>query len=224
MKGHDMFLEEKITNLKKELISYASLVENMIVKSIEGLVHKKKDLLDSVMGEDEDKANDYEIALDQMCANFIAQYEPKARDLRTILMVLKMNNDFERLADHAVNISQSALFLIERPQVKPLIDLPKMAEIAKTMLKESVDAFVNENTDFVQRLCERDSVIDDLREKIYNELIDYMRRDPSTIERSQHLIRITNNIERIADLSTNIGEDVMYMVEGKVIKHHRQDA
>jgi len=214
-------LEEKITSLKKELIEYATLVESMIEKSIRGLLKKKKDLLLEVMENDEPKANQREIELDEMCTNMIAQFQPAAKDLRTILMVLKINNDLERLGDHAVNIVQSSLFLIEKPQVKPLIDTPRMAECAIKMLKDSISSFINEDVKLANDVCERDRVVDGLRDQILRELITFMSSDPTTIERSIHLIRISRNLERIADLSTNICEDVIFMVEGKVIKHHK---
>jgi phosphate transport system protein len=214
---------EKITNLKRELVEYATLVEHMIEGSIEGLVKREKEALLKVVEKDETKANDFEIELDELCTQLIAQYQPKAKDLRTILMVLKMNNDLERMGDHAVNIAESGLFLIERPPVKPLIDIPRMAEVTMNMLMDSINSFINQDMRLAKGVCERDSVADGLRDQILRELITFMSSDPSTIERSLHLMRISRNLERIADLSTNIGEDVIFMVEGKVIKHHKEE-
>jgi len=132
-----------------------------------------------------------------------------------------MNNDLERIADMAENISESALFLIERPMVKPLIDLPKMAEETMRMLKDSIDSFIKNDPKLAKSVCERDDVVDAYRDQILRELVTYMISDPTTIERALHLERISRNLERIADLATNIGEDVIYIVEGKVIKHGR---
>ncbi len=213
-------LAEKITMLKNELIEYANLVEHMIEKSIEGLIKKEKNILLEVVEKDEMKANDFELELDELCTSLIARYEPKAKDLRTILMILKMNNDLERVGDHAVNIAESNLFLIEKPPVKPLIDIPNMAQITMKMLKDSINSFINEDAKLAKDVCERDDVIDALRDQILRELITFMTSDPSTIERSLHLLRISRNLERVADLSTNICEDVIFMVQGKVIKHH----
>jgi len=213
-------LAEKITMLKNELIEYANLVEHMIEKSIEGLIKKEKNILLEVVEKDEMKANDFELELDELCTSLIARYEPKAKDLRTILMILKMNNDLERVGDHAVNIAESNLFLIEKPPVKPLIDIPNMAQITMKMLKDSINSFINEDAKLAKNVCERDDVIDALRDQILRELITFMTSDPSTIERSLHLLRISRNLERVADLSTNICEDVIFMVQGKVIKHH----
>ncbi|HEC77962.1 MAG TPA: phosphate signaling complex protein PhoU [candidate division WOR-3 bacterium] len=216
-------LEERITNLKREIVEYTALGEGMIEKSIKGLIKKNKELLLSVIDEDEPKANDFEIEIDELCVTLIAQYEPRAKDLRTILMILKINNDLERIGDLAVNIAESAMFLIEKPQVEPLVDIPMMVEVTEKMLKNSINAFINEDAELAKSVCEKDSVIDGLRNQILRKLITYMSADSSTVERSIHLMRISHSLERIADLSTNICEDVIFMVEGKIIKHHKDE-
>jgi phosphate transport system protein len=216
-------LEEKLTELRRDLIEYATFVENMIDKSIDGLLRKDKGPLNEVIEKDEPVANDTEIVLDELCTGIIAQYQPKAKDLRTALMALKIINDLERVADHAVNISESALFLIERPQVKPLIDTPRMAEESVKMLKDSISSYINEDPKLAQNVCERDNIVDELGKSILHELLAIMVTEPATIERSLHLLKIAQNLERIADLSTNICEDVIFMVEGEVIKHHILD-
>jgi len=216
-------LKEKLNELKKKLIEEADLAQDMVKKSIEGLIKKRKEILEKVIKEYEPKMNELEIELDELCTNLIALYQPEAGNLRTILMILKMNNDLERIGDLAVNISESALFLIERPLVKPLIDIPRMAEEAIDMLKSAIDSFINKNAELAKSVCEKDIIVDNLRDQILRELITFMSSDPSTIERSIHLIRISRNLERIADLSTNICEDVIFMVEGKVIKHHKDE-
>ncbi len=216
-------IEGKLDELKKKLVEEAGLAEDMVKKSIEGLVEKRKEILEKVIREYEPKMNELEIELDEFCTNLIALYQPEAGNLRTILMILKINNDLERIGDLAVNISESALFLIERPLVKPLIDIPRMAEETISMLKNAVDSFINKDANLAKSVCEKDAVVDNLRDQILRELITYMSSDPSTIERSIHLIRISRCLERIADLSTNICEDVIFMVEGKVIKHHKDE-
>ena len=216
-------LEEKLPILKKKLVEYALLVQVMIVLSRKGLCARDRKLLEKVIVEYEPKANQFEIELDELCTNLIAQYYPKAKDLRTILMVLQMTNDLERIGDMAVNISESSLFLIERPIVKPLQDIPRMADEAIKMLKDAIDSFINGDVELAKNVCERDSIVDNLRDQILRELITFMTADPSTIERSIHLIRISRELERIADLSTNICEDVFFMEEGRVIKHHLEE-
>jgi phosphate transport system protein len=213
-------IEEKLVELKKELIDYAMLVENMVSKSISGLLQRDRMALLNVIEKDEPKANAYEIEMDELCTNLVAQYQPKAKNLRMILMILKMSNDLERMGDHAVNIVESALYLIERPQVKPLDDIPKMGELTSVMLQDGINSFINEDAALAKHVCEMDDSVDDLKDKIFQELTALMSSDPATIERALHLLRISGNLERIADLSTNICEDVMYLVEGRVIKHH----
>ena len=218
-----MVLEERLVELRKTLIEFATLVERMIESSIKGLERRDKELLDSVAQIDEPKANELDIKLDELCASLIAQYQPMAKDLRIILMIFKMNEALERMADHAVNISESGLYLLETPAVKPLIDIPEMATVAAQMLRDSIAAFINEDAGLAKSVCARDSIIDDLRDKTYKELIDVMSEDSSTIKRCLHLMRISRNLERIADLSTNMCEDIIFIVEGKVIKHHHSD-
>jgi len=218
-----MILDEKINVLKTRLINYATLVEVMIDKSMQGILKKDRKLLTEIIERDEPKTNDFEIEIEEACTTFIAQYEPKAKDLRTILMILKINNDLERIGDHAGNIAESGLFLIEKPDVKPLIDIPEMAENSMKMLKDSINSFINEDALLAKSVCERDSAVDHLLEKIIQELSTFMMRDASIIDSSMQLIRVAQNLERIADLSTNICEDVIYMVEGRVIKHHKEE-
>jgi phosphate transport system protein len=217
-------LAVKTNELKKDLVEFATLVEHMIEKSIRGLLEKKKEPLEEVIEEDEPKANGLEIQIDELCTSLIAQFEPKAKDLRIILMGGKMCNDLERMGDHAVNIAESSLFIIARPPVKPLIDIPRMAEIVIKMVKDSTNAFINEDTQLAQNVCERDNMVDDLKDQIIRELITYMTSEPATIERALHLLRIAGNLERVADLSTNICEDIVFMTKGKVIKHHALDS
>jgi phosphate transport system protein len=214
-------VERKIEEVKEKLIEFSEIVKGMLKKSIKGLVERDEKPLKEVIEEDEMKCNDLEIEIDEMCIHIIAQFEPRAKHLRTIFLALKMNNDLERMGDHAVNISQSGLFLISKPQVKPLLDIPRMAEEVSKMLEDSLKSFVNEDAALAKSVCERDDIIDDYREQIVRELITYMLSDPSTIERALHLIRISGNLERIADLTTNICEDVIFMVKGELMKHHK---
>ncbi len=212
-------LHERMIELKRELVEYSALVQEMIGKSTRGILERDKVLLAEVIEKDEPKANGYEIAIDELGTNTIAQYQPRAKDLRTVLMVLRMNNDLERMGDHAVNMAGHGLFLIERPAVKQLIDIPRMAEEVTAMVRNSLLSFVNEDAGLARSVCERDSTVDALENQVVRELITYMASDPGTIERALHLTAISKNLERIADLSTNIGEDVIFMVEGRVIKH-----
>ncbi len=212
-------LREKILDLKEKITQMALLVEEMLEDAKRGLVEKDRDLLLKIIEKKEPVVNAMEVEIDEFCTELIALYEPKASDLRLILTALKMNNDLERIADHAVNISESALFLIERPQVKPLIDIPRMADEAIEMIRESITAFLERDTDRARKVLKRDDIVDNLRDQIIRELVTYMASDPKTIERALELIRIAHNLERAADLTTNLCEDVIFMVEGKIVKH-----
>ncbi len=214
-------LKDRIVELKKIVINQATLVEQMIDKSIKGLIENNEHILKEIIEFDEKMVNDNELVIDEKCLNILALFHPEAKDLRTIMMISKMNIDMERMGDSAVNIAESALYLISKPQVKPYIDLPKMAKEVMKMVNDSINSFINENEILALDVCNRDSIVDNYRDQILRELITYMFSDPSTIERSLHLIRISNNLERIADLSTNISEETIYITKGKVIKHHK---
>ncbi|MCS7214154.1 MAG: phosphate signaling complex protein PhoU [Candidatus Calescibacterium sp.] len=215
-------LENQIEIIKSKLIEFGNHVNIMLEKSTKGLLEKDEALLKEVIELDEPKCNEMEIDVDELCISTLARFDPKGKLLRTIVIALKMNNDLERIGDHLVNISQSALFLIGKPQVKPLIDIPRMAQEVKKMLSDSVKSFIEEDDALAKRVCENDDIVDSYREQIIRELITYMISDPTTIERALHLIRISGNLERIADLSTNICEDVIFLVKGEIIKHRKK--
>lgn len=215
-------LAQKMVELKKEITAYAGLIESMIEKSIKGFNTKNKELLMEIINVDEPKANDYEIELDELCMNIIAQYEPKAKDLRVVLMVLKMNNDLERIGDHAVNISQSFLYLLNHPLIKIDMDISQIAEISKKMFSDSISSFINEDVKQARSVCENDTVIDKLKYELSIKLISIMTSDAKSIKNSLNIMRVINNFERIADLATNICEEVVFISEGKVIKHHKE--
>ena len=212
-------LKERIRLLKRELIEYATLVENMLVKVVKGLLEKEKDYLLEIIEKDEPKTDQYETDLDEKCIWILARFQPMAVDLRTILMILEITRDLERIGDLSVNMSRSALFLIERPQVKPYIDIPRMTDIVHGMIKGSVDAFIENDSLLAREVFQRDKTVNALRDQIIRELLTFMSSDSTTIERSFRLISLALDLERIGDHATNICEGVVYIVEGEVIKH-----
>lgn len=212
-------LEQKIDTLKEKLLAMAAAVEKMVEMSIQALVKKDHQLAEQVINDLEPKVNEVEIEIENTAINLIALHQPEASDLRTITMVIKINNDLERIGDHAVNIAEAALFLIPRPPVKPLIDLPRMEQHTVQMLNDSLNAFTTGDAELARNICTRDSVVDSLKDQINRELITYMVSDATTIDRALKLMLISLNLERIADLATNISEDVVYAVMGEVIKH-----
>lgn len=217
-------IEEKINELKGLLVEYSCHVVSMVEKSVQGIADRRERVLHDLLDKDEPRANNFEIEIDDKCTSLIIQLQPKAKDLRTILMILKMNNDLERIGDHAVNICQRALALDTHPLARSQhLDIPRMAYEAINMLNDGVRSFVDENASLAKSVCKRDSVVDELRDKTVRKLVNHMIKHPNTIERSIHLLEISKNLERIADLSTNICEDVIYLVDGRVIKHHHEE-
>ncbi|MEW6145818.1 MAG: phosphate signaling complex protein PhoU [Thermodesulfobacteriota bacterium] len=212
-------LEEEISKLKKMLFEMATSVEEMIAKSIKALKDRNMIMAEDVIKSDA-KINQMEIDIDNQCIRILALYHPEAEDLRTVSMIMKINNDLERIGDHAVNIAEKTIYLADKPPVKPLIDIPRMADKAIQMLQESLDAFVNKDAELAIEVCKRDDEVDSLEPQIVRELVTYMIADPQTIDRSLTLILIAREIERVADLATNIAEDTYYIVSGQSMKHH----
>lgn len=212
-------LEEEINKLRKMLFEMASSAEEMIAKSIKALQENNMILAEEIIQSD-DKVNEMEIEIDNQCIRILALFHPEAEDLRTVTMIMKINNDLERIGDHAVNIAEKVIYLADKPPVKPLIDIPKMAEKAIEMLQESLDSFVNKDAELAIQVCKKDDEVDALEPQIVRELITCMISDPQTIDRALALIFIARALERVADLATNIAEDTYYIASGKILKHH----
>jgi len=211
--------EKELETLKSDLLRMASLVEEAIHNAIQSLVKRDPELVQKTL-EGEDRINRLEIEIEEECLKLIALRQPMAADLRFITAAMKIITDLERMGDQAVNIAERAISLNEEPQLKPYIDIPKMAEIAQSMVKDVLDAFVNRDSKLARSVCERDDLIDGLNDQVFRELLTYMLSDPNTITRSVHLIIVSRCLERIADHATNIAEDVIFMVDALVIKHH----
>jgi len=183
-------------------------------------LEKNPDMLYQVVKNQEPRVNAYDRSIDELCVQTIAQYEPVARDLRLVIMIIKMNKDLERMADHAVNVSESGLYLIANPFLGSYDDLRIMGESTVSMMKDSINAFVNEDIALAHLVCDRDDVVDQAGDKILKDLTVVMRGKKDVIPRALAVMRIAHNLERIADLSTNLAEEVVYIVEGRDIKHH----
>ena len=213
-------LREKITELKHLLIQDAGLVEDMISRSMRGLLEKNADMLYQVVKHQEPRVNAFDRSIEELCVQTVAQYEPVARDLRLVIMIIKMNKDLERMADHAVNISESGLYLIANPFLGSYDDLRVMGENTIAMMKDAINAFVNEDVLAAEVVCDQDNIVDDAGDKILKDLTAAMNGKKDIIPRALAIMRIAHNLERIADLATNIAEEVIYIVEGRDIKHH----
>jgi phosphate transport system protein len=216
-------LHVELSELKQSLIEMAGLVEASIRKSIRSLTGRDHRLAREVI--EEDHAIDrLEVEIENHAVTILARHQPVAVDLRVIVAVIKMNSDLERMGDHAVNIAERTEQLIDLPLLKPLIDIPRMATIAQDMVKKSLDAFVRSDARLAKSVCERDDEVDNLELQVNRELLTYAIEDPKNLSRALDLSMIAKNLERIADLSTNICEDVIFMVEAKVIKHRFRES
>lgn len=214
-------LEQKLNELKERLMAMAGIVEEMLANSMKALVSRDEALARQVMTDDEERVNRLEIEIEDAAIGIMALHQPEASNLRNLAMIIKINNDLERIGDHAENIAEAALYLIPRPPVKPLVDLPRMAAHTVAMLKDSLDAFTRADAELARSVCGRDSMVDSLKDQVNRELVTYMTSDATTIDRALKLMMISLNLERVADLATNIAEDVVYIVKGEVIKHGR---
>jgi len=215
-------ISKRIALLKEKLLRMANIAESMVQDSMKAIVEKDLKLVEHVINEKEPLVNNLEVEIDEDAIETLALFEPKARDLRTVVMIMKMNNDLERVGDLATNVAEFALELIPQPDVKPYIDLPKMVDISVKMLDDAIASFISQDAELGRDVCRRDDMVDALNEQIIRELVTYMLEDPTTINRALTIIRITENIERVADLATNIGEDVVYIVESEVIRHKQK--
>jgi phosphate transport system protein len=216
-------LTQQIEELKARLVTYARFVEEMIEHSVKAVLEKKPDELRLIVEDSEKRANETELVLEQECTALIAQYQPRARDLRTILMALGMTNDLERMGDHAVNIAEAGISFLSHPGIVPPEKLSRLGGESLRMVDEGIQAFIVEEVELARKVCASDNVVDDLATEILKDQVAAMAREPSTIEGRLSLLKIAANLERIADLSTNLCEDVIYQVEGRVIKHHKED-
>ena len=209
---------EELEALKQTLLAMGGLVEDQIRRVMRALLERDDAMAEEVIERDR-QVNTYDVEVDEQCVSLLALYQPAAGDLRFITTAMKIVTDLERIGDQAVNIAQRVLELNREPQLKPYIDLPRMAEKAQRMVKESLDAFVARDTALARQVCGEDSEVDLLKEQIFRELLTFMMEDPRTIPRAIRLILISRFIERVADHATNIAEMVIYLVEGKMVRH-----
>ena len=215
--------DEELKELHQKILKMATMTQEAIRKSIEALKDRQKSEAQGVIDSD-NKIDELELVIDEKCIDLIARYQPMAGDLRFIATGMRINAELERIADLAVDISQRVLELVDKPLLKPLIDIPKLSVVAQNMVHDAIDAFVKKDIGLARKVVLSDEEADKLRNLVQEELInDYMARDPSTASRAVPLLLIARHLERICDLSTNIAEDVVYMVEGKVVKHHPEE-
>jgi len=214
--------DEELSSVKEKLLFMAGLAESMIYKAAKSLTERDDSLFKEV-NEAEVKVNHLQIEIDELCLKLLALRQPMATDLRFITSAMKINAELERIGDLAVNIIQRAAVLIKQPQLKPLIDIPRMADLTQKMVKDSLDAFINRDVDLARSVLTRDDEVDALKDQVFRELLTFMLGDQSTIPRALELILVSRHLERIGDHATNICEDVIYLVQGKDIRHHIEE-
>jgi len=214
------FLAE-LEELQQRLLEMGGLVESSIWNSVLALSERSEAHALQVLTR-EARINQMEIEIDDFAVSLLALQQPMARDLRFLTAAIKINSDLERMGDLAVNIVQRALSLMRQPLVKPLIDIPQLARLAESMVHKSLDAFVRRDAELAREVLLSDDAVDDLRDAIYEELVNFMERDPSTVSRSLDLIFVARNLERIADHATNIAEDVLFLAQGIDVRHHAE--
>jgi phosphate transport system protein len=212
---------EELEDLRKELLTMAGLVELAVHQSVLSLTERDPDRAQQVLV-GEARINQLEIRIDELATRLLALHQPMAGDLRFLTAAIKINNDLERIGDLAVNIVERSLSLISQPPVKPMIDIPRMAQLAESMVRNSLDSFVKRDAELARGVLVSDDAVDDLRDAITKELVSFMERDPATVSRALDLILVARNLERIADHATNIAEDVLFLVQGVDVRHHAE--
>jgi phosphate transport system protein len=212
---------EELEQLKTKLLEMSSLVEAAIQRSISAVIHKDRSAADEVF-RNEARINAIEIEVDEFCVNLLALQQPMAADLRLIVAALKINTDLERMGDLAVNIAQRARSLMEEAVIKPMIDIPHIAGLVQSMVRKALDAFVTRDPELARSVLASDDAVDNMRTACYHELVSFMEKDPQNIKAALDLLAVTRNLERIADHSTNIAEDVLFLVKGVDVRHHAE--
>ena len=219
LERHGRHFQEELEQLKTRLLEMGGLAEEQVRLAVKALMERDRELVALALNGDE-PINKLHIEIDGRCFTLLALHQPMAVDLRAIVAAVKINTDLERVGDLAINIAEAARRYAQHAPVKKLIDIPRMATIAQTMLRDSLDSFVRRDTDLAQRVLNEDDKLDALKTQIFRELLTYMLQDPGTIEAALDLILISRHLERIGDHATNIAEDVIFMVSARDVRHH----
>ena len=218
MEHTDKRYEEELKKLREEILYMGGMVEDQIQKSIKSLVERDSKLAELIIERDHE-VNRLDVDIDDICVRLLALHQPAGRDLRFITTGLKITTDLERIGDMAVNICERALELNQEPQLKPYIDIPRMARVAQRMIRESLDAFVREDTELALKVCKDDDEVDQLNAQIFRETLTFMLENVQTISRATKISSVSKYLERIADHATNIAEMVIFMAAGRDVRH-----
>lgn len=215
---HQRIFDKEMAELKELILKMGTMVQGLIHKSVEALKQLDRNMAESVIAEDE-KVDQLELEIDEKCVQLIALRQPEASDLRFLMTGMRIANDLERIGDLAEDIAERTIDLLGQPLLKPLIDIPKMAVLAQESVALVLDAFVKRDAVKAREVWAREKASDKLRDAVHDELVGIMTRDATTVSRAVPLLLVSRHLERICDHTTNVGEDVVYMVEGKVVKH-----
>lgn len=218
----DRHFDEELLQVRKKIVDMAALVEESIAKSLDALKKRDTEAAGEIYDIDH-RIDELEIAIEDMCVELIARHQPVGSDLRFLVGTIKMNNDLERMGDHAVNIADTVEYVKEAPAIGQIMNIWAMAEIVIEMVRESVESFIHNDAVRAQKVCERDSVVDGMRNETIRILLTHMLEEPEKIGAALQYMLVAKNLERIADLSTNICEDVIYIAQARVIKHHAEE-
>jgi phosphate transport system protein len=213
--------DEQIKDLLEKLVLMGRLAESMIQLALRVLIERNESLSKEIMRK-ESEVNDLQLEIDDRAVKLTALQQPVGSDVRFLFMASRIASELERIGDQAVNISQNAHYVLKSVPLKPLVDLPRMGEIAEGMVRKSIEALVNRNTEMAQAVLEEEKEVDLFRDQIFRVLLTYMMADPATIERALALILMSRNLERVGDHATNIAEEVIYLVEGREVRHWQE--
>ncbi|MFM8535290.1 MAG: phosphate signaling complex protein PhoU [Acidimicrobiia bacterium] len=215
--------QDELDQLKERLLKMGGLAEERVRESVRALIDRDHTALDAILSGDE-PINDLHMEVDDRCFKLLALHQPMAADLRVIVAAVKINTDLERVGDLAVNIAEAGKRYLQHAPVKPLIDIPRMGELAQKMLRDALDAFVRRDMPLAEAVLAADDTLDALKTQIFRELLTYMLQRPETIEPALDLILISRHLERIGDHATNVAEDVIFILSAKDVRHHQADA
>ncbi|HWI18440.1 MAG TPA: phosphate signaling complex protein PhoU [Vicinamibacterales bacterium] len=215
--------QDDLDQLKERLLAMGGLAEERVRESVRALIERDNAALDAVLRGDE-PINDLHMEVDDRCFKLLALHQPMAADLRVIVAAVKINTDLERVGDLAVNIAEAGKRYLQHAPVKPLIDIPRMGELAQKMLRDALDAFVRRDMPLAEAVLAADDTLDALKTQIFRELLTYMLQTPETIEPALDLILISRHLERIGDHATNVAEDVIFILSAKDVRHHQGDS
>jgi phosphate transport system protein len=214
----DRAYEEQLGQLRTAVLEMGGLVEEQIGQAVRALTQRDEALARATIERDH-TVNRFDVEIDDLSLKLLALRQPAARDLRLITTALKITTDLERIGDMATHIAERAIELAAELPIKPYIDIPRMADVARDMLRRSLDAFVREDTELALSVCLADDTIDQLHEQLFRELLSYMVENPATVSRAMRLLFVSKYLERVGDHATNIAEMVIFMVKGRSIRH-----